>query len=111
MFELAPNATILEKLSFGGMVTLFGLFMVFLVLGIIYLVICLMKLVFYKGENNEEKSESAKAVTAPVVSPVPAPLQTDDAQLVAAITAAICAYRGGNSSFKVVSFNKKNIHK
>ncbi len=111
MFELAPNATILEKLSFGGMVTLFGLFMIFLVLGTIYLVICLMKLVFYKGEKNEEKTEPAKAVTAPIPSSAPAPLQADDAQLVAAITAAICAYRGGNSSFKVVSFNKKNIHK
>ena len=113
-----------EDMSFGeraeyalqGTVT--GLLMVFAVLGLLFGIISLSKVVFY--DIPEKKKKNKQKAQAAYVAPAPAPVAEvaesntqDDGQLVAVITAAVAAmiesgdckdeFKGG---FRVVSFKR-----
>ena len=93
-------------------VTLIGMGMVFAVLGILWGVLAIFKLVFARPKK-EAKVEAPKS--EPVIVEAPAPVAeeaTDDAELVAILTAAIVAYESENNpeatpaSFRVVSYRR-----
>ena len=114
-----------ERLEYALQGTVTGMVMVFAVLGLLWGIVALSKVVFYdlpkKKANAENKSASNKAAQAPVQAPaqtaVPAaqPEAQDDAELAAVITAAIAAmiesgdyqneFVGG---FRVVSFKRSS---
>lgn len=105
------------RLTKAGLMLLQGMGMVFLVLAILWLVLIIFKKLLYKGDRKTEKPKK----TAPPVEVAPTPpaspvAPTDDAQLIAVITAAVAAaiesdedlsaeFIGG---FRVVSFQKKS---
>ena len=95
-----------------------GVLMVFAVLAVLWGVLSVSKVVFYdmprkRAHQSDTISETKKTpvVAAPVVPATPA-VVTDDAAIVAAITAAIAAYQSAsgqpNLPFRVVSFTRKN---
>ena len=70
-------------------------------------VLSIFKYVFYKPAKSETKSTEAKKVPEPVPEAVPTVAKTDDAELVAVITAAIAAMLDApTTSFRVVSFRR-----
>lgn len=101
-----------EKLSTGLTVFALGMVTIFAVLAILWVILALFKVVFYR----EKKPETAKKATpAPVHVPAPASApvaENDDGALVAAITAAIAAYTADDESFaggfRVVSFRRSS---
>ena len=98
-----PDITFGEKMLIGGQVTLLGIGTVFAVLALLWGLVELLHLLL--------APKKAKAVPKP--SPeaeVPTPTtETDDREIVAAITAAIAAATGrAPSSFRVVSFKRAN---
>ncbi len=103
------------RLSMAALMIVQGVGMVFLVLAILWLVLLVFKKVFYKEPAKNEPKEEQSAPTA-VTAPTAVPAPTDDAQLVAAITAAVAAYIESDPAltsqfaggFRVVSFKKKN---
>ena len=114
-----------ERLEYALQGTVTGMLMVFAVLGLLWGIVALSKVVFYdipkKKANAENKSASNKAAQAPVqapaqtAAPVAQPEAQDDAELAAVITAAIAAmiesgdyqneFVGG---FRVVSFKRSS---
>lgn len=92
-----------------------GVLMVFTVLAVLWGVLSVSKVVFYdmprkRAHQSDAVSEEKKTpvVAAPVVPAAPA-VVTDDAAIVAAITAAIAAMRadeGCSNGFRVVSFRR-----
>ena len=113
-----------EATSFALTSSLFGIAIVFGVLALLWGVLELFRIVFYKDpaqdKNNEKARKAAQKVAekaapvkeaAPVATPVAAtPAATSDDELVAAITAAIEAYRSANGvtgGFRVVSFKRR----
>ena len=114
-----------ERLEYALQGTVTGMVMVFAVLGLLWGILALSKVVFYdlpkKKANAENKSASNKAAQAPVqapaqtAAPVAQPEAQDDAELAAVITAAIAAmiesgdyqneFVGG---FRVVSFKRSS---
>ncbi len=105
------NMTFADRVSEALRVSLLGIGMVFAVLAILWLVLEVFRYVFYdlpnKGKRDEkkpEKSAKAEPAPAPVVTEVAA---TDDGEIVAAITAALCVMLDKPATgFKVVSFRK-----
>lgn len=101
-----PIKNVGEALGYSLSTSLFGFAVVFAVLALIWGVLSLFKL-FFTGKSGEDKKKPEITESAPV-SAVPA---VDDAALVAAITAAVSAYRvaHGESAggFRVVSFKKR----
>ena len=94
-----------ETLLFGAQMLLLGMFAVFGVLSLIWLVLTLFKLAF--TENGQKKATAEKSV-APA-APAPAIPSADNGEIVAAIAAAIAMAESENNGlkFKVVSFRKK----
>lgn len=95
-----------EALEFGGMMLLIGMVAIFAVLGIIYAILTIFKMVF---SNVNAKDKHAKTKEAPSVSyaPVCAP---QDAEIVAVIAAAIAMAEQEcetGAKFRVVSFRRK----
>ena len=96
---------ILEK---AGLNTVLGMGTVFAVLILISLVIYCFNFIpniqAKFGKKKEEKAPAAKPAAAPAAAPVAAPAEptVDEGELVAAITAAICAYTGSSSDGFVV---------
>lgn len=88
-----------------------GMLTVFAVLCMVWLALTLIRLLISGIPSGGGKKEEtvATAAPAPVAAPA-APVQTDDALLVAVITAAIAAMREGegegDTAFRVVSFNR-----
>lgn len=106
--EVSNSAPLADRLMLGLQTTLLGMGVVFAVLIILWAVLSVFKLVFYKG-GNEKAAPKAAATSAPTPVPTPAPVQaqTDDAELVAAITAAIAIVMDKpQTSFRVVSFRR-----
>lgn len=94
-----------EKLSFGGSTVLLGMGSVFAVLGIIFAVLMIFKYVF---TNLEAKKKPAKEEPVAVITP--APVYTDDSEIIAVIAAAIAMAESeseDNIKFRVVSFRRK----
>ena len=88
-----------------------GMLTVFAVLCMVWLALVLIRLLLSGASSDGKKKEEAPAAPAPAPAPVSAaPAQTDDALLVAIITAAIAARREGegasDTGFRVVSFNR-----
>lgn len=111
-----------DALSWGLSFSLFGFAMVFVVLAIIMFIVILFGKVFSGvGKSKATQSQQPKKVEKkvapkpqPEAEPVPAvenvAVTSDNGGIVAAIMAAISAYRGANSEsggFRVVSFKKR----
>ncbi len=106
--ESVMNSTLSlnERLALGLEVTLLGLGTVFSVLIILWAVLSVFRLVFYKpGESKKSTNPiKADAVAVPVVSEAP---KNNDEELVAVITAAISVMIDKpQTSFRVVSFKR-----
>lgn len=108
--DVSPHYTMGEILYKAVMNTIIGMGTVFLVLIFISLVIYCFKFIpaIQKKFSRKKKSESTEPV-APVASepmpaagPEPTEELADDTELVAAITAAICAYEGTSADGFVV---------
>lgn len=104
-----------ERWSYAGQMTLLGMLMVFAVLAILWAVLAIFKLVFAKsGEKTAKAPEAVVNAVAEAVTAVDEPVDyTDDAELVAVITAAVAAYMqsegseaGYTGGFRVVSFRR-----
>lgn len=101
-----------ERWAYAGKMTLLGMLMIFAVLGVLWGVLSLFKIVFAGKTPRKEKKEAPiaeanTAVTVPPAAPVAAP--QDDLALIAVLTAAVSAYReaeGENGDFRVVSFRR-----
>ena len=92
-----------ERMDIGIEVTIIVLLTVFAALIVIWGVLELFRVVFYREGKTGDQAQTQKAET----SPEPAP-SGDDAATVAAITAAIAAYTGKSaSSLRVVRFTRK----
>ena len=113
-----------ERITYGGQVFLIGICTVFAALALLWGVISIFKIFMYdipqkriKKKAEEElmahcvESDGAASVEAAVpANPAPA-AEADNAQLIAAITAAITAYNTDPESgcalpFRVVSFRR-----
>ncbi len=106
----------IERWSYAGKMTLLGMLMIFSVLGVLWGVLSLFKIIFAgkspKKEKNDKKETPSGEAKAAVVTPAPsAPVAEpqDDLALIAVLTAAVSAYReaeGENGDFRVVSFRR-----
>lgn len=103
-----------EAWSYAGQMTLLGMLMIFAVLAILWGVLAIFKLVFAgKSPKKKEPAPAPEkaAESAQSVQTATEP-QSDDAELVAIITAAVAAYRASegesvsDGSFRVVSFKR-----
>ena len=110
-----------ERLEYALQGTVTGLLMVFAVLGLLYGIISLSKVVFYDiPEKKRMKKQKAHSAPVAVAAPTPAPVAAaeesaaeDEGELIAVITAAVAAmiesgdykneFVGG---FRVVSFKR-----
>ena len=101
-----PEYTLSEILAKAGMNTLLGMGTVFAVLILISLIIYCFNFIpviqAKFGKKKEESAPAAKPAAAPVAAPVEEEPAVDEGELVAAITAAICAYTGSSSDGFVV---------
>ncbi len=106
-----------EAISYSLSKSLFGLLMVFGILALLWGFLVLFKIAFYTIPNKRKaKSEKIKdEKTAPVkadsaMETVPS-APSNEGEIVAAITAAISAFRGASGEsvggFRVVSFKKR----
>ena len=104
-----------ERLALAGQMTLLGMGMVFAVLALLWGVLVIFKMIFAKPAKKVKPAPAAPK-TEPVVVPEPvvAPAASNDAELIAVLTAAIAAYEAslGNEvapgGFRVVSFRRAN---
>ena len=106
--------TLGERTTYALSHTAVGMLIVFGVLGVIWAILAVFKIVF---GGKTEKKESApapenKAAPAPAHAAAPAPVAataSSDEEIVAAITAAITLMReaeGSTGTFRVVSFRR-----
>ena len=102
---------ILNALGYGGIVAIVGMFIVFL--GLIILIVCIT--IMGKVFQVATKPKAAPAApAAPAPAPVPVPVATPveeapagiDPQVIAAISAAIAAFDGGNKNLVVRSVRR-----
>ena len=117
LLMLAADASAFENMTFADRasealrVSVLGIGMVFAVLAILWLVLEVFRYVFYdlpnKGKLDEKKTEKpakTEPAPAPVVTQVTA---SDDGEIIAAITAALCVVLDKPATgFRVVSFRK-----
>jgi Na+-transporting methylmalonyl-CoA/oxaloacetate decarboxylase gamma subunit len=98
-----PIEGVSDKLVFGGEMLLMGVLTVFLVLGIIWFALSILKIVFVK-----QKQPKKKQAEMPVQATVPTALPADE-ELVCAIMAAIACAESecSDTKFRVVSFKKR----
>ena len=104
-----------EAIKYALEMVLLGMGMIFAVLGVLWGVLAIFKLVFARPKK-EKKAEPQKVEPAPtqVATPAPAPAATNDAELVAILTAAIYAYESEKNpdapigNFRVVSYRRAN---
>ena len=102
-----PLGSASEKLTTGLRVLGLGMVTVFFVLAILWVVLILFKVVFYR----EKKPTPVKEAPAALAEAEEIPDEvTDDGAIVAAITAAITAYTANDpdfsGGFRVVSFRR-----
>ena len=103
-----------EALGYSLSTAFFGIAVVFGVLALIWGILEIFRVVFYTIPNRKKASPAPKTeAPVPVKTEVPATSAAtipNDEELVAAITAAISAFRnaeGVTGGFRVVSFKKR----
>ena len=106
-----------DAIKYALEMTLLGMGMIFAVLGILWGVLSIFKLVFARPKK-VNKAKEIKAEPAPEVVATPetvtAPAATDDGELIAILTAAIIAYEAEQNpeapigNFRVVSYRRAN---
>lgn len=108
----AAELTMSEKLSIGFQTLLLGMGMVMLVLVFLWGILELFKKVFYKEGNNKTEHVTTPDEPADFANANETD-KTDDKEIIAAITAAITAYRASEMAaeqitggFRVISFKK-----
>lgn len=122
LFLTAEKLSLLDKFELSGEMLLRGMGTVFLVLAVLWGVIALFSVFSGTAAKNPapkqkpaapEKKAEPKPEPAP--APAPVPVQNDDGALIAAITAAIEAYRAEEGlsglPYRVVSFKRKSGRK
>lgn len=103
--------------SEAGRMMLFGMVMVFAVLVILWAILSILKLCVVGKSPKVEKPKPApkpKPEKKPAPAPVaPAPIATDDGELIAVLSAAVAAYMASENpdgvpdgAFRVVSFRR-----
>ena len=103
-----------ERLALAGQMTLLGMGMIFAVLSLLWGVLAIFKMIFARPEKKVKAAPAPKAEPIVVPEPVVAPAASNDAELIAVLTAAIAAYEAslGNEvapgGFRVVSFRRAN---
>ena len=115
--DLATNtmpAFSAEAFKYALEMTLLGMGMIFAVLGVLWGVLALFKLIFARPKK-EKKAEPAPATVQEIAPAVePESNTTDDGELVAILTAAIIAYEAEQNpeapigNFRVVSYRRAN---
>lgn len=100
----------LDKLGYGALVMVIGLFIVFLGLTLLIICVTVMGKVF-QSITNKQKAKEAAAKKAAAPAPAPAPVveaapveettEVTDPQLIAVIAAAIAAYDNSNKPLVV----------
>ena len=115
----SKNLPVGEALGYGLPLSLFGFCVVFFVLALLWGILTLFKLFFYTIPNNKKNSGSSAPVNNSSVQKIEmnggaaaAVLEPSlaDNEIIAAITAAIEAFRfqsGSVGGFRVVSFKKR----
>ncbi len=114
--EVSNTAPMSDRIVMGLQTMLLGMGVIFTVLIILWAVLAVFKVVFYKPSASEKKSASKEKTAeapAPVITEVHADAaaysgyEPDDAELVAVITAAIASMLDApQTSFRVVSFRR-----
>ena len=103
-----------ERLALAGQMTLLGMAMIFAVLSALWGVLAIFKLIFAKPEKKVKAAPAPKPEPVVVPEPVVAPAASNDAELIAVLTAAIAAYEASQGNevapggFRVVSFRRAN---
>ena len=104
-----------ERVTMGFQVLLFGMAVVFAVLVLIWGILVLFRVIFYDIPNKKNASAKPAATSsteeaAPEMEPVPEAVEepeSDEAEVVAAITAAVALMLDKpQTSFRVVSFRR-----
>ncbi len=107
-----------ERLLYAGQMTLQGMLMIFAVLGILWGVLALFKVIFARPEKKKKKIETeVKTPDETETGNAATDTETvDDTELIAILTAAVAAYMEseGNENayeggFRVVSFTKASV--
>lgn len=117
LFLASNSMTFGERLSLAGQMLLVGMAVVFAVLALLWLLLAIMK--FFVCDLGKKKNKAGNEVSAPAFdastdADATSDTYADDGELVAAITAAIAAYRAENETeaanvpFKVVSYKRKS---
>ena len=98
-----------EAWQYVGQMMLLGMGMVFAVLGVLWGILVLFKLIFARTPKKKQK-ENKETVSAEAPAVVPATNREDDLALIAVLTAAVAAYREAEGEttdgFRVVSFRR-----
>ncbi len=95
-----------DAIPFGLETVILGMGVIFSVLIILWAVLSVFKLVFYKKPSDVSEAPAPAPAPAATAKPEPA-TAADDAELVAVITAAIAAMMDApQTSFRVVSFRR-----
>ena len=106
-FDPTKKMEIAEALPYGLKTAVLGMGVIFAALIILLIVLSLFKVIFYKPVGGEKKEAPVAAPAPAPVVPAPTAASSDDAELVAAITAAIaCMTNKPATSFRVVSFKR-----
>ena len=102
-----------ERWAYAGRMTLLGMVMIFAVLGLLWAVLAVFKLVMVGKEAKPAQKNAIAEAIAESASVAEEPEAVDDGELVAVIAAAIAAYRASEgmdaadaSAFRVVSFRR-----
>lgn len=97
---MEQSLTLTQKLSQGLITTIVGMLIVFSVLFILYLLLNLLKVVFYREKSKEKIS--------PVETKIEPVKKDDDNELVAVISAAVYQMLGDNSmqKYNIKSFKR-----
>jgi len=97
-----PVSNFMDRLTYGGLMLIIGMIIVFSVLIIIWGCLVLFKLGLSRKSASNAKTE------APLPEPVVVP-QADDGEIIAVIAAAIAMAESESSGlkFRVVSFKRK----
>ena len=102
--------TLGERTTYALSHTAVGMLIVFGVLGVIWAILAVFKIVFGGKKEKKESAPAPAKKAAPAAAPAPvAATASSDEEIVAAITAAITLMReaeGSTGAFRVVSFRR-----